>query len=122
MSLHVLLRSGLTSVQMWTIRMITRGRILTSSMTLTLKEKLVGIANFEKQTWLLIIFSADFSDWQGVGQNVARDIAPGEMGKFNATKLVGHWFRQIRFFDPKGVEEFGLVSVSYLLSDDHIFL
>ena len=50
---------------------------------------------------------ADFSDWQGVGQNVARDIAPGEKGKFNATKLVGHWFRQIRFFDPKGVKEFG---------------
>jgi hypothetical protein len=28
-------------------------------------------------------------------------------GVFNATKLVGHWFRQIRFFDPVGVEEFG---------------
>ena len=55
----------------------------------------------------MITFAADFSDWQGVGQNVARDIAPGEKGKFNATKLVGHWFRQIRFFDPKGVEEFG---------------
>jgi len=50
---------------------------------------------------------AMFSDWQGVGQNVARDIAPGRRGVFNATKLVGHWFRQIRFFDPAGVEEFG---------------
>ena len=109
MSLHAWLRSGPTSVQMWTIRMTTRGRILTSSMTLTLRGKLVGVFSIRNKTQLLIIFSADFSDWQGVGQNVARDIAPGEMGKFNATKLVGHWFRQIRFFDPKGVEEFGLV-------------
>ena len=44
---------------------------------------------------------------QGVGQNVARDIAPGRTGEFNATKLVGHWFRQIRYFDPAGVEKFG---------------
>ena len=52
-------------------------------------------------------FTDSFSDWQGVGQNVARDIAPGTRGEFNATKLVGHWFRQIRFWDPKGVEQFG---------------
>ena len=51
--------------------------------------------------------SEQFSDWVGVGQNVARDIAPGAMGEFNVTKLVGHWFRQIRFWDPKGVEQFG---------------
>ena len=54
------------------------------------------------------MFSPDsFSDWKGVGQNVARDIAPGTQGEFNATKLVGHWFRQIRFWDPQGVEKFG---------------
>ena len=51
--------------------------------------------------------SDKFSDWKGVGQNVARDIAPGVQGEFNATKLVGHWFRQIRLWDPKGVEQFG---------------
>ena len=34
------------------------------------------------------ILPADFSDWRGVGQNVARDIAPGTKGEFNATKLV----------------------------------
>ena len=56
--------------------------------------------------WIWII-SDEFSDWQGVGQNVARDIAPGTMGTFNVTKLVGHWFRQIRFWDPQGVESFG---------------
>ena len=66
--------------------------------------------------------AADFSDWQGVGQNVARDIAPGEKGKFNATKLVGHWFRQIRFFDPKGVEEFGWVLPYLWLVCKTIFL
>ena len=41
MSLHAWLRSGLTSVLMWIIKMITRGRILTSSMALTLRGKLV---------------------------------------------------------------------------------
>ena len=106
MSLHAWLRSGLTSVLMWIIKMITRGRILTSSMTLTLRGKLVRIKIIPNK-YILNYLLADFSDWQGVGQNVARDIAPGEKGKFNATKLVGHWFRQIRFFDPKGVEEFG---------------
>ena len=35
------------------------------------------------------MFPAEFADWQGVGQNVARDIAPGRRGGFNATKLVG---------------------------------
>ena len=53
------------------------------------------------------LFSAKFSDWQGVGQNVARDIAPGYRGEFNVTNLVGHWFRQIRLWDPAGVESFG---------------
>ena len=95
-------------------------------------------------TPLIVMLPAMFSDWQGVGQNVARDIAPGRLdhphhqhlpptptpiptstpiitltsniipliviklinvnaiklifrrGVFNATKLVGHWFRQIR--------------------------
>ena len=41
MSLPAWLRSGLTSVLMWIIRRITRGRILTSSMTRTLRGKLV---------------------------------------------------------------------------------
>ena len=54
-----------------------------------------------------ILFSAQFSDWQGVGQNVARDITPGTRGEFNVTNLVGHWFRQIRLWDPAGVESFG---------------
>ena len=31
-------------------------------------------------------FSEDFSDWRGVGQNVARDIARGSAGQFNATR------------------------------------
>ena len=54
-----------------------------------------------------MFISAQFSDWQGVGQNVARDIAPGARGQFNVTNLVGHWFRQIRLWDPAGVEAFG---------------
>jgi hypothetical protein len=106
MSLHGWLRSGLTSVLMWIIKMITRGKILTSSMTLILRGKLVR-GEIIQNNFDFDCIPADFSDWQGVGQNVARDIAPGEKGKFNVTKLVGHWFRQIRFFDPKGVEEFG---------------
>ena len=55
----------------------------------------------------IMFISAQFSDWQGVGQNVARDIAPGTRGQFNVTNLVGHWFRQIRLWDPAGVEAFG---------------
>ena len=76
-------------------------------MTLILRGKLVRRQILQNKYIFWLYLLADFSDWQGVGQNVARDIAPGEKGKFNATKLVGHWFRQIRFFDPKGVEEFG---------------
>ncbi|XP_040567740.2 LOW QUALITY PROTEIN: SCO-spondin-like [Lepeophtheirus salmonis] len=48
-----------------------------------------------------------FSNWQGTGQNVARDISKGKPGIFNAHKLIRHWFNQIRFFDPAGVESFG---------------
>ena len=48
-----------------------------------------------------------YSNWQGTGQNVARDIARGMAGKFDAHKLVGHWFNQILFFDPEGVKAFG---------------
>ncbi len=50
---------------------------------------------------------AQFSNWQGTGQNVARDIARGKKGEFDAHKLVGHWFNQILFFDPEGVTQFG---------------
>ena len=38
---------------------------------------------------------------------MARDIAKGEEGKFDAHKLIGHWFNQILFFDPEGVKSFG---------------
>ena len=48
-----------------------------------------------------------YNNWQGTGQNVARDIAKGEEGKFDAHKLIGHWFNQILFFDPEGVKSFG---------------
>jgi hypothetical protein len=51
--------------------------------------------------------SATFNNWQGAGQNVARDIAKGEPGTFDAHKLVGHWFNQILYFDPEGVKSFG---------------
>ena len=50
-----------------------------------------------------------YNNWQGTGQNVARDIAKGVEGKFDAHKLIGHWFNQILFFDPKGVKAFGYV-------------
>ena len=52
-------------------------------------------------------FLDSFNNWQGTGQNVARDIAKGEEGKFDAHKLIGHWFNQILFFDPEGVKAFG---------------
>ena len=48
-----------------------------------------------------------YSNWQGTGQNVARDISKGEAGKFDAHRLIGHWFDQILFFDPEGVKSFG---------------
>ena len=51
-----------------------------------------------------------YNNWQGTGQNVARDIASGEEGKFDAHKLIGHWFNQILFFDPEGVKAFGYVN------------
>ena len=35
------------------------------------------------------MFAADFSDWQGVGQNVARDIAPGEKGQVQCHQTSG---------------------------------
>ena len=50
-----------------------------------------------------------YNNWQGTGQNVARDIAKGVEGKFDAHKLIGHWFNQILFFDPEGVKAFGYV-------------
>lgn len=38
---------------------------------------------------------------------MARDIAPGEPGVFDAQKLISHWFTQILIFDPEGVKAFG---------------
>ena len=58
MSLHAWLRSGLTSVLMWIIKMITRGRILTSSMTLTLRGKLVRGEIIQNTYWLWL-----YSSW-----------------------------------------------------------
>ena len=55
----------------------------------------------------MLWFSDTFSNWQGAGQNVARDIAPGEPGEFDAQKLISHWFTQILIFDPEGVKAFG---------------
>eukprot|EP00095_Tigriopus_kingsejongensis_P008230 snap_masked-scaffold591_size129331-processed-gene-0.4 protein:Tk08230 transcript:snap_masked-scaffold591_size129331-processed-gene-0.4-mRNA-1 annotation:"SCO-spondin" len=49
----------------------------------------------------------EFSNWQGTGQNVARDIAKGKAGQFDAHKLIGHWFNQILYFDSEGVKSFG---------------
>ena len=38
------------------------------------------------------IYLADkYSNWQGVGQNVARDIAKGQAGVFDAHKLIGNF-------------------------------
>ena len=56
---------------------------------------------------LLFFFSDQYSNWQGVGQNVARDIAKGEAGKVDVHKLIGHWFNQILYFDPEAVKAFG---------------
>jgi hypothetical protein len=56
---------------------------------------------------LLAFFPVQFSNWQGAGQSVARDIAKGQAGVFDAHKLVGHWFNQILFFDPVAVNSFG---------------
>lgn len=64
---------------------------------------------FEVHAKSLISFPDEFSNWQGTGQNVARDIAKGEAGKFDAQKLVGHWFNQILYFDSEGVKSFGFV-------------
>ena len=54
-----------------------------------------------------MLISDTFSNWQGAGQNVARDIAPGQPGEFDAQKLISHWFTQILIFDPEGVKAFG---------------
>ena len=64
----------------------------------------------------VFLFSEKYNNWQGTGQNVARDIAKGEEGKFDAHKLIGHWFNQILFFDPEGVKAFGYVSHTMLFS------
>ena len=56
---------------------------------------------------IIVCHLEKYNNWQGTGQNVARDIAKGEEGKFDAHKLVGHWFNQILFFDPEGVKAFG---------------
>ena len=53
------------------------------------------------------LFTEKYSNWQGVGQNVARDIARGTAGQFDAHKLIGHWFNQILYFDPEAVKSFG---------------
>ena len=53
------------------------------------------------------LFTEKYSNWQGVGQNVARDIAKGTAGQFDAHKLIGHWFNQILYFDPEAVKSFG---------------
>ena len=55
----------------------------------------------------LLNFSDQYSNWQGVGQNVARDIAKGQAGKVDVHKLIGHWFNQILYFDPEAVKAFG---------------
>jgi len=56
----------------------------------------------------LALFSTEaYGNWQGAGQNVARDISKGVLGQFDAHKLIGHWFNQILFFDPEGVNKFG---------------
>ena len=52
-------------------------------------------------------FLDQYSNWQGVGQNVARDIAKGSAGKVDVHKLIGHWFNQILYFDPEAVKAFG---------------
>ena len=60
--------------------------------------------------WLLYFkqfFSETWNNWQGTGQSIARDIAKGTAGVFDAHKLVGHWFNQIFFFDPEAVKSFG---------------
>ena len=44
--------------------------------------KIILIKSFE----FFFLVLADFSDWRGVGQNVARDISKGTAGTFNATR------------------------------------
>ena len=67
------------------------------------------------KVYLHIIFLLEkYSNWQGVGQNVARDIAKGQPGKFDAHKLIGHWFNQILYFDPEAVKSFGFVLSRYI--------
>ena len=51
--------------------------------------------------------SETWNNWQGTGQSIARDIAKGKAGVFDAHKLVGHWFNQILYFDPEAVKSFG---------------
>ena len=67
----------------------------------------VNLAMKITSNYTIFHFLDNFNNWQGTGQNVARDIAKGEEGKFDAHKLIGHWFNQILFFDPEGVKAFG---------------
>ena len=66
---------------------------------------------FEK----FLFITEKYSNWQGVGQNVARDIARGVAGKVDVHKLIGHWFNQILYFDPEAVKSFGYVHCKLLL-------
>ena len=56
-----------------------------------------------------LFITEKYSNWQGVGQNVARDIARGVAGKVDVHKLIGHWFNQILYFDPEAVKSFGYI-------------
>ena len=69
--------------------------------------------NVFSQKFLFI--TEKYSNWQGVGQNVARDIARGVAGKVDVHKLIGHWFNQILYFDPEAVKSFGYVHCKLLL-------
>ena len=62
-----------------------------------------------------LFITEKYSNWQGVGQNVARDIARGVAGKVDVHKLIGHWFNQILYFDPEAVKSFGYVHCKLLL-------
>ena len=68
--------------------------------------------NVFSQKFLFI--TEKYSNWQGVGQNVARDIARGVAGKVDVHKLIGHWFNQILYFDPEAVKSFGYVHYLFI--------
>jgi hypothetical protein len=57
--------------------------------------------------------SAKFSDWEGVGQSVARDISKGVAGEFNATR---HGNKNVQFLIISAS-----VEVEYLKNVAHEF-